>query len=235
MFVAAFVFGWRLLFHNRLLRRIGRGAQWLRNQLQRGKPPPLTDLPARLVVQRDEIRDALGDTWWKALLFSLANWLRLPGVAGRHHRGRVRPTSHARAARVLGLDGTGDDPDHARRTRLRGSGTHRSADARGRVGRRRGARGARVQLCRSGCRCRSAESPPTCTDAITEGGRPSPSRAEWDEVRIGTWHFGAIPRRRSLPSGPGRELAGYGTRSSTSRRSAMVAPVHASRSAQHAS
>ncbi|MGZ8580699.1 MAG: lysylphosphatidylglycerol synthase transmembrane domain-containing protein [Actinomycetota bacterium] len=74
VFVVAFVLGWRLLFHNRLLRRIGRGAQWLRNRLQRGKPP-VTDLPARLVVQRDEIRDALGDTWWEALLFSLGNWL----------------------------------------------------------------------------------------------------------------------------------------------------------------
>jgi len=74
VFVAAFVFGWRLLFHDRLLRRIGRGAQWLRNRFQRGKAP-VTDLPARLVVQRDQIRDALGDTWWKALLFSLGNWL----------------------------------------------------------------------------------------------------------------------------------------------------------------
>ena len=35
----------------------------------------MSDLPARLVVQRDEIRDALGDTWWEALLFSLGNWL----------------------------------------------------------------------------------------------------------------------------------------------------------------
>ena len=74
VFAVGFVLGWRLLFHDRLLRRIGRGAQWLRNRPQRGKPPT-TDLPARLVVQRDEIRDALGDTWWKALLFSLGNWL----------------------------------------------------------------------------------------------------------------------------------------------------------------
>lgn len=74
VFVVAFLLGWRLLFHDRLLARIGRGAQWVRNRLHRGKPP-VTDLPARLVVQRDEIRDALGDTWWKALLFSLGNWL----------------------------------------------------------------------------------------------------------------------------------------------------------------
>ena len=35
----------------------------------------MTDLPARLVVQRNEIRETLGDTWWKALLFALGNWL----------------------------------------------------------------------------------------------------------------------------------------------------------------
>jgi hypothetical protein len=74
VFAVGFVLGWRLLFHDRLLRRLGEGAQWLRNRAQRGKPPT-TDLPARLVVQRDEIRDALGDTWWKALLFALGNWL----------------------------------------------------------------------------------------------------------------------------------------------------------------
>ena len=61
---------------------------------QRGKPPT-TDLPARLVVQRDEIRDALGDTWWKALLFSLGNWLfdylaLLAAITAWAH-GRARP------------------------------------------------------------------------------------------------------------------------------------------------
>jgi len=74
VFLVGFVLGWRLLFHDRLLRRVGRGAQWLRNRMQRGKPP-VTDLADRLVVQRDEIRDALGDTWWRALVFALGNWL----------------------------------------------------------------------------------------------------------------------------------------------------------------
>jgi uncharacterized protein (TIRG00374 family) len=74
VFAVGFVLGWRLLFHDRLLRRLGRWAQWIGDRMQRGKPPT-TDLPARLVVQRDEIRQALGDTWWKALLFSLGNWL----------------------------------------------------------------------------------------------------------------------------------------------------------------
>ena len=74
VFLAGFILGWRLLLHDTALRRIGRGAQWLRNRLARGKPR-VTDLPTRLVVQRDEIRDTLGDTWWKAQLFALGNWL----------------------------------------------------------------------------------------------------------------------------------------------------------------
>jgi hypothetical protein len=74
VFVVGFVIGWRLLTHDRLLRSIGRGAQSLRNRIKR-REAPVTDLPRRLVVQRDEIRDILGDTWWKALLASLGNWL----------------------------------------------------------------------------------------------------------------------------------------------------------------
>jgi hypothetical protein len=74
VFAVGFVLGWRLLFHDRLLRRLGELAQWIGDRTQRGKRST-TDLPARLVVQRDEIRQALGDTWWKALLFSLGNWL----------------------------------------------------------------------------------------------------------------------------------------------------------------
>jgi uncharacterized protein (TIRG00374 family) len=74
VFVVGFVLGWRLLFHDVALRRVGRGAQWLRNRLKR-HAAPVTDRPERLVVQRDEIRGALGDTWWKALLYALGNWL----------------------------------------------------------------------------------------------------------------------------------------------------------------
>jgi hypothetical protein len=74
VFLVGFVIGWRLLFHDRLLHRVGLGAQWVGNRFHRGQAP-LTDLPSRLVVQRDEIRDALGDTWWKALLYALGNWL----------------------------------------------------------------------------------------------------------------------------------------------------------------
>ncbi len=37
--------------------------------------PPLTDLPDRLVTERAAIAGTLEDAWWKALLFSLGNWI----------------------------------------------------------------------------------------------------------------------------------------------------------------
>jgi uncharacterized protein (TIRG00374 family) len=74
VFVVGFLLGWRLMTHDSLLRSIGRGVQWLWNRLRRGGSP-VTDLPERLVVQRDEIRSILGDTWWRALLAALGNRL----------------------------------------------------------------------------------------------------------------------------------------------------------------
>ena len=74
VFVVGFLLGLRLMTHDRLLRSIGRGAQWLRNRWHRGGAPVM-DLPERLVVQRDEIRSILGDTWWRALLAALGNRL----------------------------------------------------------------------------------------------------------------------------------------------------------------
>jgi uncharacterized protein (TIRG00374 family) len=74
VFVVAFVAGWVLVTRDGALRKVAHGVQWLRNTLQRNKPP-LTGLGDRLVAQRDEIRAALGERWWQALLFALGNWL----------------------------------------------------------------------------------------------------------------------------------------------------------------
>jgi uncharacterized protein (TIRG00374 family) len=55
-----------LLTTDGLLRTIGRVAQWTRNRVLR-KRAPLTDLPDRLLRERDEIRDVLGERWRSAL------------------------------------------------------------------------------------------------------------------------------------------------------------------------
>jgi uncharacterized protein (TIRG00374 family) len=74
VFVLGFVIGWVLITRDGALRRLAHSIQRLRNRLQRGKPP-VTDLPDRLLAQRNEARTALGASWWKALLFALGNWL----------------------------------------------------------------------------------------------------------------------------------------------------------------
>jgi uncharacterized protein (TIRG00374 family) len=74
VFVVGFIAGWLLLTRDGALRKVSNGVQRLRNRLQR-KSPPMVDLDMRLLAQRDEIRSALGESWWKALLFALGNWL----------------------------------------------------------------------------------------------------------------------------------------------------------------
>ena len=74
VFLVGFAVGWMLVTKDRALLRVGRWTQWLRNRLQPRKPP-VTDLPDRLLTERNEIRETLGDTWWKALLYALGNWL----------------------------------------------------------------------------------------------------------------------------------------------------------------
>jgi uncharacterized membrane protein YbhN (UPF0104 family) len=58
---------------DRLLSWIGRTAQRIRNRLRRGSPP-LEDLPARLLAQRDRILATLGPRWHRALLATVSRW-----------------------------------------------------------------------------------------------------------------------------------------------------------------
>jgi uncharacterized membrane protein YbhN (UPF0104 family) len=58
---------------------VGRAVQRLRNRVLRRRPP-LVDLPARLLEERDLILRTVGARWWEALLASLARWLLDYGV-----------------------------------------------------------------------------------------------------------------------------------------------------------
>ena len=74
IFVAAFVAAWLMLTRDRVLLGVAHIVQRFRNALVR-KGPRTTDLPQRLLVERNEIRSRLSAAWWKALLFALGNWL----------------------------------------------------------------------------------------------------------------------------------------------------------------
>ena len=74
VFVLAVVTGVVLIKTDRLLRLAGRAIQAVRNRFHRTQAPT-TDLPERLVAERDEVRRTLGPKWWQALLAGLGNWL----------------------------------------------------------------------------------------------------------------------------------------------------------------
>jgi uncharacterized protein (TIRG00374 family) len=74
VFLLGFVAGWILLTRESAVCKVGQAIQWLRNRVVRRRPPT-TDLPDRLVRERDEILRTLGARWWQALLLSLGNWL----------------------------------------------------------------------------------------------------------------------------------------------------------------
>src|SRR5690349_6943991 len=69
VFVVFAAFGAVLLTYDKPLRWAGRRAQRLRNLVLR-KRPPLEGLDQTLVSQRNDIRQALGRQWWKAVLLS---------------------------------------------------------------------------------------------------------------------------------------------------------------------
>jgi uncharacterized protein (TIRG00374 family) len=55
------------------LRAVARAAQWTLNHVRRHQPPA-TDLPQRVLEQRDRVRGALGSSWPWALIAVVAKW-----------------------------------------------------------------------------------------------------------------------------------------------------------------
>jgi uncharacterized protein (TIRG00374 family) len=74
VFVLALAVGAVFVTTDGPLRAVGRAIQAVRNRLRR-KGEPHTDLPDRLVAERDHVRSTLGRRWWEALLSALGNWL----------------------------------------------------------------------------------------------------------------------------------------------------------------
>jgi len=74
VFALILVAGAVSLFTDKPLRGVGVVLQRVRNRLRR-KHPPMTDLPDRLIAERDLIRSMLGRRWWAALPFAAGNWL----------------------------------------------------------------------------------------------------------------------------------------------------------------
>ncbi len=74
VFVALLGVGAVALFTDRPLAATGRLVQRVRNRIM-SKRAPTTDLPQRLLAQRDFIRTMLGRRWWAALPYAAGNWL----------------------------------------------------------------------------------------------------------------------------------------------------------------
>src|SRR3954468_11863032 len=64
-----------LLATDRPLAWVGRVAQRARNRLRGHRAEPVTDLPERLMAQRDQILATLGPRWKRALLGSVGRWI----------------------------------------------------------------------------------------------------------------------------------------------------------------
>jgi uncharacterized protein (TIRG00374 family) len=73
VFVLMFALGAACVFFDRPLLVIGRAAQWARNRVRRGERR--SDLPARLIKERDVVMRVLGRSWWQALLLSSGRWV----------------------------------------------------------------------------------------------------------------------------------------------------------------
>ncbi len=73
VFVLMFALGAACVLFDRPLAVIGRAVQWVLNRVRRGEDR--TNLPQRLLQERDVVMEVLGRKWWQALLFSIGRWL----------------------------------------------------------------------------------------------------------------------------------------------------------------
>jgi uncharacterized protein (TIRG00374 family) len=74
VFAAILAVGVASVMWDRPLALAGRAAQSVRNRLLRRREP-LTDLPARLIEERDIVLRVLGREWWVALLGAAGRWV----------------------------------------------------------------------------------------------------------------------------------------------------------------
>jgi uncharacterized protein (TIRG00374 family) len=74
LFLAILAIGVACVIWDRPLEILGRAAQNVRNRILRRREP-LTDLPARLIRERDVVLDVLGRQWWEALLGAAGRWV----------------------------------------------------------------------------------------------------------------------------------------------------------------
>ncbi len=74
LLVVMFAVGVVLLAFDRPLEIVGEVVQRIRNRMRRRRPPR-TDIPARLLEERELILHVMGRRWWEALLAAIGRWL----------------------------------------------------------------------------------------------------------------------------------------------------------------
>ncbi len=74
LLVVMFAVGVVLLAFDRPLEVVGEVVQRIRNRMRRRRPPR-TDIPARLIEERELILHVMGRRWWEALLAAIGRWL----------------------------------------------------------------------------------------------------------------------------------------------------------------
>ena len=73
VFLILMLLGFAAFTTDGLLRTMARGAQWVLNRVRRRKPRS-TDMPQRVLEQRDRVREALGSRWPWAVTAVVSKW-----------------------------------------------------------------------------------------------------------------------------------------------------------------